>query len=172
MDTIETIKCPACGEVMDKIFIPSEGINIDICLNGCGGIFFDNREFDLFNEQGEDVSFIQEQLKGKHFKKVDENAERKCPACGAVMVKNTTAVGGNVTVDDCYVCGGKFLDHDELFKIRDEFATDKDRQKAAMEYLFNVEGETLNKINNEAVKRKLNKNLGQKILYSLFDMND
>ncbi len=56
MDTLETIKCPACGKEMEKVFIPSEGINIDICTNGCGGIFFDNREFDKFNEGHEDIS--------------------------------------------------------------------------------------------------------------------
>ena len=50
MDTLETIKCPACGKEMEKVFIKSEGINIDICTEGCGGIFFDNREFDTFNE--------------------------------------------------------------------------------------------------------------------------
>ena len=50
MDTIDIIKCPACGKEMEKVFIPSEGINIDICTDGCGGIFFDNREFDKFNE--------------------------------------------------------------------------------------------------------------------------
>lgn len=59
-DTLETLKCPACGAIMEKVFIPKEGINIDICLNGCGGIFFDNREFDKFNEANEDITVIEE----------------------------------------------------------------------------------------------------------------
>ena len=46
-DTLKELKCPACGKVMEKVFIPSEGINLDICTDGCGGIYFDNREFKL-----------------------------------------------------------------------------------------------------------------------------
>ena len=93
MDTLETIKCPACGKEMEKVFIKSEGINIDICTEGCGGIFFDNREFDKFNEEHEDISLIEEKLKGKTFEAVEDN-ERICPACGGKMVKNTTTTDG------------------------------------------------------------------------------
>ena len=55
-DTLQKIKCPACGKEMEKVFIPSEGINFDICTQGCGGIFFDNRELDKFDEKDEDIS--------------------------------------------------------------------------------------------------------------------
>ena len=54
-DNFKTIKCPACQKEMHKIFIPSEGINIDVCLDGCGGIYFDNREFKSFDEQHESI---------------------------------------------------------------------------------------------------------------------
>ena len=47
-DNKQTINCPACGKEMVKVFDKEKGINIDICLNGCGGIFFDNREFEKF----------------------------------------------------------------------------------------------------------------------------
>ena len=57
-DSLNILTCPACGKVMEKVFIPSQEINIDICTNGCGGIFFDNREFDKFDERNEDVSDI------------------------------------------------------------------------------------------------------------------
>ena len=40
-DTYQSIRCPACGNVMKKVFIPSVGVNIDICADGCGGIYFD-----------------------------------------------------------------------------------------------------------------------------------
>ncbi len=171
MDTIEIIKCPACGEKMEKVFIQSEGINLDICTNGCGGIFFDNREFDKFNEDNEDISIIEEKLKNKKFEKTDENKERICPACGAKMVKNTTAVGGTV-VDDCYICGGKFLDYGELTKIRNEFKNDSQRQEAAMKYLYQKVGQELREAESEAAKRKMNKTVAQKLFYSLLDIND
>jgi len=141
-DTKEIINCPACGKPMEKVHIPSEGINIDICTEGCGGIFFDNREFDKFNEEHEDISVIVEKLKNKEFMPVNEEDERICPLCGKTMVKNRTAKAG-VCVDDCYVCGGKFLDHEELEKIRAEYSRDSERAEATIDYLMQEKGEEL-----------------------------
>lgn len=172
MDTLEKIKCPACGKEMEKIFIPSEGINIDICTDGCGGIFFDNREFDKFNEEHEDISLIYEKLKDKTFEKVDDRVERNCPACGAKMVKNTSAVGGSVVVDDCYICGGKFLDYGELNKIRAEYKNDSARQDAAVKYLYQKVGQELKQMDEQSAKRKMNQTAAQKLFYSLLDIKD
>ena len=44
-DTLEKIICPGCGKEMKKIFLNGQNVYIDICLDGCGGILFDNREF-------------------------------------------------------------------------------------------------------------------------------
>ena len=62
-DSLKVLKCPACGKDMEKVFIPSAGINIDICSEGCGGIYFDNREFDDFDEKDEDISAILAKIK-------------------------------------------------------------------------------------------------------------
>lgn len=172
MDTLDIIKCPACGKEMEKVFIPSEGINIDICTNGCGGIFFDNREFDKFNEEHEDISLIEEKLKDKTFDPVDDDAERICPACSGKMVKNTTSTDGVIKVDDCYICGGKFLDFGELQKIRAEFANDNLRKEATIDYLFGKVGSELHKLEVESVTHKADRNLGQKLFYSLMDMKE
>lgn len=172
MDTLETIKCPACGKEMEKVFIKSEGINIDICTEGCGGIFFDNREFDKFNEEHEDIAFLQGKLKGKNFEPVDDNAERICPACGGKMVKNTTSTDGGIKVDDCYICGGKFLDYGELEKIRAEFANDVLRKEATIDYLFSKVGTELHQLEVETAQRKADRNIAQKLFYSLMDMNE
>ena len=57
-DTEEIIKCPACDNEMQKIFITDKGINIDVCSNGCGGIFFDNKEIQEFSDKNADISEI------------------------------------------------------------------------------------------------------------------
>lgn len=86
-DTLQPIKCPACHKDMVKIFMPAEGINIDVCLDGCGGIFFDNREFRQFDEKAENIDEILKEIEGKEFEKVDESLTRTCPVCGSKMVK-------------------------------------------------------------------------------------
>ena len=78
-DTQFEILCPACGKPMTKLFIAEKVINIDVCENGCGGIFFDNREFEKFDEAHETVDEILNVIKGKDFAKVDDTEVRVCP---------------------------------------------------------------------------------------------
>ena len=170
MDTLEQIKCPACGKQMEKVFIPSEGINIDICTDSCGGIFFDNREFDAFNEQHEDISIIESKLEDKTFMPVDDASVRICPACGGKMVKNRSKINNGIEVDDCYLCGGKFLDYGELQKIRNEFINDKVRTDNAMQYLYGQIGQDLSRMDMERARQKANRNLGQKLFYSIMNL--
>lgn len=122
-DTLEVIKCPACGEEMHKIFIPEKGINIDICTNGCGGMYFDNQEIQKFSNADEDLTEIKVIIENKNFMPVDQNQKRICPICKIPMAK-TNALG--VQIDTCYKCGGIFLDNGEFEQIRTHF---KKRQK-------------------------------------------
>lgn len=116
-DTYKTIQCPACGKTMKKIFVPSAGISVDICSESCGGLFFDNQELQKFNQNSSDVSLLKDELEGKIFISVDEDAVRVCPACGKPMAK-TSIKGIGVQIDTCYNCGGVFLDNGELDAIR------------------------------------------------------
>jgi Zn-finger nucleic acid-binding protein len=116
-DTTNIIKCPACGKVMEKIYIPDAGVNIDICLDGCGGIFFDNRELEKFDGKNENIDKLIKSIDGKEFIPVNDNELRLCPVCGAAMLK-MGAAEGTVQIDVCQACGGKFLDNGELQKIR------------------------------------------------------
>ena len=139
-DNFNEIKCPACQKVMKKIFIPSAGVNIDICLDGCGGIYFDNREFKYFDEPHENIDEIINAVQGKTFEKVDESLPRSCPVCGARMVKNYSSVKKEVQIDECYSCGGKFLDHGELTKIRAQYKTEAERSQDTMKFLYETVG--------------------------------
>ena len=121
-DTEEIIKCPACDNEMQKIFITDKGINIDVCSNGCGGIFFDNKEIQEFSDQNADISEIKQALSNKNFMPVDQNKTRICPACGTPMAK-TRALG--IQIDTCYKCGGVFLDNGEFEIVRSKFVKRK-----------------------------------------------
>lgn len=116
-DTKDIIKCPACDKEMVKIYMPEAGVNVDVCLNGCGGIYFDNRELEKFDEKQENADVLLEQIKDKNFTPVNGAELRICPACGMPMAK-MGAANGEVEIDVCHTCGGKFLDNGELQKIR------------------------------------------------------
>lgn len=166
-DTKEIINCPACGKPMEKVYIPSEKINIDICTDGCGGIFFDNREFDKFNEAHEDISAILEKLQNKNFTPATKQEDRLCPACEMKMVQNKTAIGGDVVIDECYCCGGKFLDYEELEKIRKEFATDKERSQAVLNYLMQEKGNELSSIGGHREVKLGSRPISRKLIHIL-----
>lgn len=153
-DNLEDIYCPACGKKMQKIFMPEQGVNLDVCVDGCGGIYFDNREFKKFDEPHEDISPLVEVLAGRVFKTVDESAERKCPVCGNIMVKNHSSSKQQIQVDECYHCGGKFLDFSELDKIRAEYDTEAERGADAIKALYAVAGKEIAelKIKHDAIK--------------------
>lgn len=121
-DSIDTLKCPACGEEMTKVFIADKGINIDVCANNCGGIFFDSREFQQCSSSNNEIWEIKQLLENKNFMPVDESQTRICPACNTPMVK-TKSFG--VQIDTCNNCGGIFLDNNEFDKIRDQIKKQK-----------------------------------------------
>ncbi|MBR1460115.1 zf-TFIIB domain-containing protein [bacterium] len=162
-DTKEIINCPACGKPMEKVLIPSANINIDICTEGCGGIFFDNREFDKFNEEHEDISALIDKLKGKKYAPAEKQENRLCPVCEMKMVQNKSCINGEISVDECYCCGGKFLDFGELEKIRAEYASDRERSKAALDYLMREKGEELALESMERLKD--NRTMLQKLFF-------
>lgn len=168
-DTLDKIKCPACGKVMEKVFIPSQGINLDICTQGCGGIYFDNREFKRFDEQNEDISVIIDSLSNKTFEKVDVAKTRICPACGSKMVKNKS-LKNEIEVDDCYVCGGKFLDNEELFKIREEYENNEQRGADVLNYVYSHVGKELSGLEDKRIDAIEKRTLTQKLFYKIMGL--
>ena len=142
-DNLQKINCPACGEEMVKIYMPQQGVNLDVCVNGCGGIYFDNREFSKFDENNEDISPLINVFENKSFNKVDETVKRYCPVCGMDMVKNYASAKHEVQVDECYACGGKFLDYSELEKIRAQYSTEKERAADVIKELYSTVGKEL-----------------------------
>ncbi len=153
-DSTKTLVCPACGKEMEKIYIERTKCFIDICTNGCGGIFFDNREFKKFDEDHEAIDEIKNALEGKEFKHVDASYKRICPVCGMKMMKNSTSIKGEIIIDECYGCGGKFLDYGELDKIRAEYKTEEERSKAVIDYLKANMGSEFEEMHSHKLNQK------------------
>lgn len=169
-DNFKTIKCPACQKEMVKVFVPSAGVNVDICVDGCGGIYFDNREFKYFDEQHENIDEITKAIEGKTFETVDETLPRSCPVCGARMVKNYASVKKEVLVDECYSCGGKFLDFGELQKIRAQYATEAERSEDFMKMIYRTIGKEINALEEEHAKIRENRSPLKKLFDAMLGL--
>lgn len=155
-DNMNVINCPACGCEMEKVFMPKQGVNLDVCTKGCGGIYFDNRELSKFDEPNEDISPLNAVFEGKNFMAVDESKIRKCPVCGMDMVKNFASAKYEIQIDECYGCGGKFLDYNELDKIRSQYSSEKERADDVLAELYSLVGVELAKFNAEYQSKMTN----------------
>ena len=147
-DTIEMITCPACGKEMHKVYMNESGTSLDVCLDGCGGIFFDGQELKHFDEHSENIHEL---------KQADETQTRVCPVCGNNMVKNNVSVKHEITIDECYNCGSKFFDHGELTKMREQYATEEDRKQDLLSSTYNEVGAKI-----DALEMQHNMNLSRR----------
>jgi len=152
-DNDKILKCPACGKEMKKIYINSAKCNIDVCLDGCGGIYFDNREFKKMDENAENIDELLEAMDGKTFDKVTETENRICPMCHSNMVKHFASAKREIEIDECYACGGIFLDGGELMAIRNQFNTEEERSANFNEVFMNLHGSHLNPLDKDAIAR-------------------
>jgi Zn-finger nucleic acid-binding protein len=98
-----------------------EGITVDVCQGGCGGIWFDAHELQHINEP---FAFNTEALLS--IQKMPgialiQRGKRSCPRCKDVfLMRHFFSRKRKVEIDDCPGCGGIWLDAGELAQIRDE----------------------------------------------------
>jgi Zn-finger nucleic acid-binding protein len=102
------------------------GVKVDVCANGCKGIWFDWFELRKLDEKNEGCGYaLQDALKEPRTN--DENrAQILCPKCNASMHIHKYKSAREVNVDECYHCGGFFLDSGELHEIRENFMDEKE----------------------------------------------
>ncbi|MEQ9823570.1 MAG: zf-TFIIB domain-containing protein [Puniceicoccaceae bacterium] len=124
------MKCPRTGTDLKTITI--SGITVDFS-EACGGVWFDNYElikFDEAHEQGgAELVALMEQHRNDA---VDLNARLHCPKCKTiVMARHFYSPLREIEIDRCPNCGGVWLDAGELAKIRENFPSQCDRERAS-----------------------------------------
>lgn len=163
------VNCPACGTPMVKVHMPERDFFLDVCVDGCGGIYFDNRELKYVDEKSEDITPLVDLLVGKKFKTVDTSQNRICAVCGNTMVKNFSSSNHSIEIDECYTCGGKFLDYSELEKIREEYETEEERAQAAVNEMNDKFGAEIASMDLKHSQTMKNPNKNSKIMFWFSD---
>ncbi len=159
-DNREILICPACGKDMEKVKMHDEGLFLDVCLNGCGGIYFDNRELEKFDEKTENIDDLTAAYKGRTFETA-EDRDRVCPSCGNNFVKHFVGVEMDVKIDDCYSCGGKFFDFCELEKMREQYNSTKERINDVVNHMYSSDS-------GSEIREQLGKPRKKALLYDFF----
>jgi len=104
------------------------GVLVDVCKNGCKGIWFDWRELKNLDENHEGVGqALEEALESPRLNNADRGP-LNCPKCGLKMREHKYKNAKEVNVDECYACGGFFLDSGELKQMRDGYMSEDERE--------------------------------------------
>jgi Zn-finger nucleic acid-binding protein len=107
------------------------GIKVDVCRDGCGGIWFDNFELEKVDEAHEAAGEILLTSAGEGRPQRDPTRRLECPRCaGQRMMRHFFSVKRQVLIDVCPRCGGTWLDVGELAQIREQFASESARRLA------------------------------------------
>ena len=117
--------CPACGKSMVEESFGN--VLVDVCKSGCKGIWFDWGELKELDEGHEGTGeALEEALKSP---RVNDSGRGplKCPKCGIAMHAHKYRSAKEVNVDECYGCGGFFLDSGELKEIREHHMNSEER---------------------------------------------
>ncbi len=143
------MKCPACANQLTIKTVT--GVNLDVCDNGCGGIWFDDYEFKKFDEQLEPDAETVLNLTVKQ-RASDKAAQYNCPKClTIVMMRRFTSVKKTLTIDQCAQCAGIWLDAGELQAIRSEFPTEAEQRKAAEDLFSEMFDAKLQQLHNKSL---------------------
>lgn len=121
------MKCPACSQVMTEEDFG--GVKVDVCENGCKGIWFDHFELAKLDEKNEGIGRALQNALNSERHRDTGRGRLTCPQCGIKMVPHFYKSETMVTVDECYQCGGFYLDSGEIEVVRDNHLTESGREK-------------------------------------------
>ena len=135
------MNCPVCQKEM--VVENFGAVSIDVCKTGCKGMWFDWMELGKLDEQNEGLgTALREAL--NYERTNDENrGQIKCPKCNLPMHIHKYESAKEVNIDECYQCGGFFVDSGELKAIRENFMSEAERD-TYMKKLLNGSAEFKN----------------------------
>ncbi|MFK7826719.1 MAG: zf-TFIIB domain-containing protein [Oligoflexales bacterium] len=143
------MKCPRCENSLSLLKV--NDVELDVCQNACGGIWFDKWELQKLDEHHEvDVSVFS-QIKCNHNIQVDMEKRLDCPKCDRkiVMMRHFHSVKRRVEVDECPGCGGYWLDLGELVMIHENYSSDSERKAAHKKLFDDLFGDQLKQMSDE-----------------------
>lgn len=114
--------------------LKNDDVEVDVCMTGCGGIWFDPFELKKMNEKSEITQEFMQNIYRANREIVDTSPRLECPKCNAKMLRHFHSVRREIEVDQCSLCYGHWLDGGELLKIIDQFKNQEDHNKETIAF--------------------------------------
>jgi hypothetical protein len=111
------VDCPHCGGAEPLVALEHQHVEVDYCAK-CRGVWLDAGEVELLYG---DARAARDFLESRNPVPRGEKP-RRCPECGARMVKEATEGPRPVTIDRCVKGHGLWLDRGELATILEHAA--------------------------------------------------
>lgn len=156
------MNCPVCSQLMvEKDF----DFNVHICESGCKGIWFDHGELQKFDKKNVRLGDALQAALNYPRTNDKKRAPLKCPKCNMVMHTHKYSSAQEVNVDECYGCGGFFLDSGELAAIRERSMDDEQIESYVDQIIEDIPAYRKERVMEDRIKSS--QNLGQllKIYY-------
>jgi len=145
--SFDMLQCPVCDHGLVERTIG--GTTVDVCEDGCGGIWFDRFELQQFDDVEEVAGEVLVDLLPTGDGTVRRDEACCCPRCeGQVMMRHFFDVTKRVEVDECPACGGFWLDGGELQAIRELFNSQEERKEMEEQFVGKLSCEKLNAAEN------------------------
>lgn len=108
--------CPVCSKSMTQKNLG--GVTVQVCAEGCKGIWFECGELAKLDEVNEGVGQALRDALAAPRTNDANRADLTCPKCQISMHHHLYEGEKEVNIDECDKCGGIFLDSGELKAIR------------------------------------------------------
>lgn len=128
--------CPVCNKSMKQEDFG--GIEVHVCADGCKGIWFDCGELAKLDENNEGVGKALNDALAAPRVNHGVRGDLTCPVCQIPMHHHHYKSEKEVDIDECYKCGGIFIDAGELKVIRDHHMSEKEESDYLQGLLDNL----------------------------------
>jgi len=102
------------------------GVMVDVCKDGCKGIWFDCFELTKLDEKNEGLGNALQEALNYPRTNDEDRGKINCPKCNIPMHVHKYQSSKEINVDECYSCGSFFLDSGELKVARDTFMSEQE----------------------------------------------
>ena len=160
------MNCPVCANSLSSV--KAGNVMVDVCVGGCGGMWFDNFELQKLDDPNEPGAEVLVNIGRRQDLCIDPAQRRKCPCCDdIVMMRHFYSPRRRVEVDECPSCGGFWLDAGELELVRQEHQNPAAQQAAVDEYVDAVSAAVLGPLASKAPGEGLrHRRIGQLFRFS------
>lgn len=127
------MQCPACQSELQEIDL--HDLKIDLCQDGCGGIWFDRFELNRLNKIHANTLQNLFKTATQKTKTNITKTKRRCPRDTTIMQQHYHSVRKKIEVDTCPCCAGIWLDRNELDAIQNEYESQHEREEEASRFI-------------------------------------